>query len=65
MPFEETEILLDEDIGLFNNWLYYTELQKMFYEFDRAMEQGFYEQWAGMAPLSLKAERKLKQEACM
>jgi len=60
---EEAEILPDED--MLNSWLYYAELQEMLYEFDKAMEQGFYEQWAGMAPLPLKAERKLLQEVSM
>ena len=56
---EETVFLPDEDIDLFNNWLYYTELQKMFYEFDKAMEQ------CRNGAAAIKAERKLKQEASM
>jgi hypothetical protein len=39
MPFEETEILPDEDIDLIDNWFFNMELSKMFYEFDIAMEQ--------------------------
>jgi len=40
MHIEEAEIVPDEDIELVNGWLYYAGLQKMLYEFDKAMEQG-------------------------
>jgi len=39
MQIEETEILQD-DIDL-NIWFFDIKLQELFYEFDRAMEQGY------------------------
>jgi hypothetical protein len=38
----DTEDLPDENIDFIDNWFFDMELQKMFYVFDMAMEQGVF-----------------------